>query len=474
MRNRSLSFKVAGIVFVMAVGAIVIAGIAFLGLSKINKILTHATTITAHRIHLDHSLKELFLVQIINERNYVLNSSGEARAEAKKLILEREKQIDEVIESRKKIAGPAGLKDLAAFKEAYGRWKAINAEVVGKMESGDEKGAIELLLAKGRAIRLEITELTDGMVKSNTEDMDIDRADAEKTFAESRTLMLVVTVLSMLIGIVLSVIVMRGIRRAIDKVINDLTTNSHQVTQASEQIATTSTQLAEASTEQAASLEETVATLEELSSMIKMNSENASQAAKMSDQTETVARKGDEEIKKLTSSMSIITQDSKKIEEIITVIDDIAFQTNLLALNASVEAARAGEQGRGFAIVADAVRGLAQRSATAAKEITDLIKGSVAAIETGSKEVQSSADTLREIVNYSQKVKEINREISSASDEQARGIEQISKAMNQLDQAVQVNAASSEEASAAAQELSAQANQLNETVGILEVTIKGN
>ncbi|MFS4458538.1 methyl-accepting chemotaxis protein [Bdellovibrio sp. HCB2-146] len=225
-----------------------------------------------------------------------------------------------------------------------------------------------------------------------------------------------------------------------------------------------SSALSAASTESAASLEETVASLEELSSMIKLNADNAKMASDLSQVSKSSAEEGSSEISNLMHSMQEIVKSSKKIEEIITVIDDIAFQTNLLALNAAVEAARAGEQGKGFAVVAEAVRALAQRSALSAKEISGLISESVDQIEQGHRVAGSSHEVLKKILDSVTKVASLNNEIATASTEQSTGVSQITQAMNQLDQATQTNAASSETISEAA-------SSLNDSTGGLTTTI---
>lgn len=246
-----------------------------------------------------------------------------------------------------------------------------------------------------------------------------------------------------------------------------------QVAGAITQLTAAGQTLSEASTEAAASLEETVASLEEMSSMVKMNSDNAKQAAALSQSSKDAAEQGQGEISNLIESMHDISKSSKKIEEIISVIDDIAFQTNLLALNASVEAARAGEHGKGFAVVAEAVRSLAQRSAIAAKDINVLIKDSVEKVEKGSTIADRSGEVLANIVNSVKKVADLNNEISAASSEQTTGIQQISKAMNQLDEGSQSNAASSEEVAASAEEISVQTMHMTKMVEELNLVILG-
>ncbi|MEK2688684.1 methyl-accepting chemotaxis protein [Bdellovibrio sp. GT3] len=259
----------------------------------------------------------------------------------------------------------------------------------------------------------------------------------------------------------------------VSEVVHQLSDSCGQVNSAITQLTEAGQGLSQSSTTSAASLEETVAALEEMSSMVSMNSDNAKQAASLSQASRSAAEDGEQEMQKLVTSMHGISQSSRKIEEIINVIDDIAFQTNLLALNAAVEAARAGEQGKGFAVVAEAVRGLAQRSAVAAKDINGLIKDSVNQVEDGSKIADKAGEVLKTIVNSIKKVSDLNNEIAAASSEQTTGIQQISKAMNQLDQSAQANAASSEEIAATSEEMSSQSKQMYSVVMVLSDVVIG-
>ncbi|QDK37020.1 methyl-accepting chemotaxis protein [Bdellovibrio sp. NC01] len=264
------------------------------------------------------------------------------------------------------------------------------------------------------------------------------------------------------------------IAKSIGKLSSRLHESSEHVTSAIFQLSQAGQNLSESASSSAASLEETVASLEEMSSMVKMNSENAKQASALSSASSESAVRGEQEMQDLLRAMEEISQSSKKIEEIITVIDDIAFQTNLLALNASVEAARAGEHGKGFAVVAEAVRTLAQRSAVAAKDITTLIKESVEKIDRGTTKADRSGEVLKSIVQSVKKVSDLNQEISTASEEQSAGIAQISKAMNQLDQSVQTNAASSEEIAGTASEINTQATIMKSATDELNVFVYGD
>jgi len=222
--------------------------------------------------------------------------------------------------------------------------------------------------------------------------------------------------------------------------------------------------------QQASSLEETAASMEELASTVKQNAENAKQANQLASVASSVATKGGDVVGQVVTTMSDINASAKKIEDIISVIDGIAFQTNILALNAAVEAARAGEQGRGFAVVAGEVRNLAQRSATAAKEIKELISESVSKTAQGTTQVEAAGKTMAEIVSSVQRVSDIMSEIAAASVEQSQGIDQVNNAITSMDEVTQQNAALVEEAAAAAESLVDQAIGLMETVGSFKLS----
>ncbi|MCC6651267.1 MAG: HAMP domain-containing protein [Candidatus Eisenbacteria bacterium] len=245
--------------------------------------------------------------------------------------------------------------------------------------------------------------------------------------------------------------------------------SANSVAQASRELTSASDTISGSAQEQASSLEETAASLEQITSTVRQNADNAQTANQLADNAREVAEKGGSVVSSAVSAMSEINSSSRRIADIITTIDEIAFQTNLLALNAAVEAARAGEQGRGFAVVASEVRSLAQRSATAAREIKGLIEDSVHKVETGAGLVNRSGATLDEIVTAVKRVTDVVAEIAAASREQSVGIEQVNRAVTQMDQVTQSNAAQTEELSATAGHLAEQAAEVQSQVGRFRV-----
>ncbi|WP_447577572.1 methyl-accepting chemotaxis protein [Achromobacter kerstersii] len=235
------------------------------------------------------------------------------------------------------------------------------------------------------------------------------------------------------------------------------------------EISAGNTDLSSRTEQQAASLEETAASMEQLASTVKQNADNARQANQLAASASDVAERGGSAVSEVVSTMQGISASSRKISEIVSVIDGIAFQTNILALNAAVEAARAGEQGKGFAVVAGEVRSLAQRSAQAAKEIKGLIEDSVTKVGAGSQQVERAGATMQEIVASVKRVTDIMGEISAASEEQSSGIDQVNRAVSQMDEVTQQNAALVEEAAAAAGSLQEQAQRLAEAVSVFKI-----
>ena len=246
--------------------------------------------------------------------------------------------------------------------------------------------------------------------------------------------------------------------------VGEVANGAHTVSDTSAQIAQGNLDLSQRTEEQASTLEETASSMEELTSTVTQNAHSARQASQLAMGASEVARKGGHVVGQVVSTMTGISDSSRKIADIISVIDGIAFQTNILALNAAVEAARAGEQGRGFAVVAAEVRNLAQRSAAAAKEIKTLIGDSVGKVDAGTKLVDAAGKTMEEIVTSVTKVSELIAEIAAASQEQSSGIGQVNTAITQMDQVVQQNASLVEEATAATESMKEQAGSLLQMV----------
>ncbi|WP_147198462.1 methyl-accepting chemotaxis protein [Pantoea sp. CCBC3-3-1] len=262
---------------------------------------------------------------------------------------------------------------------------------------------------------------------------------------------------------------LREMQQSLVRTVSDVRDGSDAIYTGASEISAGNNDLSSRTEEQAASLEETAASMEQLTATVKQNAENARQASQLALSASETAQKGGKVVDGVVKTMSDIAGSSKKIADITSVIDGIAFQTNILALNAAVEAARAGEQGRGFAVVAGEVRNLAQRSAQAAKEIKGLIEDSVARVDTGSQLVESAGETMADIVSAVTRVTDIMGEIASASGEQSRGIDQVGIAVTEMDRVTQQNASLVEESAAAAAALEEQASRLNQAVAVFRI-----
>jgi len=270
--------------------------------------------------------------------------------------------------------------------------------------------------------------------------------------------------------------IVEGVNQTLDMIVAPITAVKaavETIATAAGEISTGNSDLSARTEQQASSLEETAASMEELAGTVKQNADNAKQANQLAITASGVAVKGGQVVAEVVNTMTGINESAHKIEDIISVIDGIAFQTNILALNAAVEAARAGEQGRGFAVVAGEVRNLAQRSASAAKEIKELITDSVNKTAEGTKLVENAGTTMEEVVVSVQRVADIISEIAAASAEQTTGIDQVNQAVTSMDEVTQQNAALVEEAAAAAESLLEQANQLSEVVSVFKLDTLG-
>ncbi|MFN4359491.1 MAG: methyl-accepting chemotaxis protein [Hylemonella sp.] len=440
-----------------------------------------------------------------------------AKVEADKIAPLRERNSKLLAELEPRITLPRGVelfKTIQQTRNAY--YQAIDESIrLGLTgDASDAKRATELLLGDvARQQEILFHAVDESLAMQNEEAVSAAQA-ARDTIAFAQRVVLILLVLAAVIGSFIAVAIARGLTRAlgaepdevslaVNRVADGDLTQELQlrtgdrgsimsavkrmqeslrktvstVRQGSDSVATASAQIAQgnqdlsARTEsQASALEETAASMEELGSTVKQNADNARQANQLAQSASTVAVQGGEVVAQVVGTMKGISESSRKIADIISVIDGIAFQTNILALNAAVEAARAGEQGRGFAVVAGEVRTLASRSAEAAKEIKQLITDSVGRVEQGTALVDQAGQTMNEVVASIRRVTDIMGEISAASAEQSAGVSQVGEAVTQMDQATQQNAALVEEMAAAANSLRSQAQELVQAVSVFQLT----
>jgi len=410
----------------------------------------------------------------------------------------------------KLISSPEEKAIATEFDKALAAFMIDHDKMISMSRSGKKTEGRALSAGSSAKSLTTITDNVNKLVKLNVDGGDVASDEASKTYQSARLISIVLLVLNIGIGMVLAVwvakIVARPLQEAVSlardvadgdltrdidvksncetgqlmQALKDMTGNLQtlvsQVRSGTDTIATASSEIASGNQDlssrteqQASSLEETASSMEELTSTVKQNADNARQANQLAQSASGIAQKGGDVVGQVVGTMASINESSRKIVDIISVIDGIAFQTNILALNAAVEAARAGEQGRGFAVVAGEVRNLAHRSAAAAKDIKLLISDSVEKVETGSALVNQAGETMNEIVTSITRVTDIMSEITSASVEQSAGIEQVNTAIVQMDQVTQQNAALVEEAAAAAESMQEQAAKLSEVVSVFKL-----
>lgn len=360
------------------------------------------------------------------------------------------------------------LKEVADTKPAIQRYTDISSKVVDLAAQNKLAEAEELYPEFEKTFK-ELEEKLD--VVGN----DIEKEATMTSSNGSNTLYMIgaLSFAGVIFGFFFSLWAMKNLKKFIENFLAEVVRTSESISDVSERLSEANNQFSSSATEGAASLQETVASLDELSSMVTLNTENAQKASTVSILSRESAEKGEREIVDLSNAMNEIKTSSRKMEEIINVIDEIAFQTNLLALNAAVEAARAGEQGRGFAVVAEAVRSLAQRSSSAAKDISTMIKESINKIDSGGKFVDSSREALHTIFSSIKEVSDLNQQIAVASTEQSAGIKQISHAMNQLDTASQMTATGAQEVSLISNQMFEESTRLGGLIQTLSQRFMG-
>jgi len=444
----------------------------------------------------------------ISVRNIAMTTDGAVNTAESKEIAELRQKNNKIIEDlERSITSDKGKALLKASAEARVAYIPAVDKVVALGTANKNEEAIAFLFKELRPAQHTYMGSLDALVSFQEELMKASAEQTEASVSRAGMLMLVVALVAAASGAALAWSITRSIvnpiRQAVQvaetvaagdlrsrihttsrdetgqllaalarmneslvKIVGQVRSNSDSVATASSQIAQGNADLSQRTEEQASNLQQTAASMEELTATVKQNADTARQASQLATGASTVAAEGGGVVREVVSTMEAISESSRKIADIISVIDGIAFQTNILALNAAVEAARAGEQGRGFAVVASEVRSLAQRSAEAAKEIKSLIGASVEKVEAGSTLVGQAGRTMDDVVSQVQRVSDLIAEISAAANEQTTGIAQVSDAVTQLDQVTQQNAALVEESAAAADSLRHQAAQLAQTVSV--------
>jgi len=501
---------------VALLGAIV-AGIGIFNMGKID-------TMAGEMYH-----HELLGLSYIKEANIALTKVGRARsnfllATTAEERSTRQADITKYLDINKaNLAKAQPLFVTPAARELFARFATVDAEYRSTMQEAlalataeplsQHSAELDALLNKTRAHANELDSVLDTLSQQKEERAKLAAEQASSVYQASRSFMIALVLGSLVAGLALGALItrsltrqlggepdyavkiagaiaegdltvdirtashdsssllyaMKGMRDKLVGIVSQVRAGTETINTASGEIAQGNLDLSSRTEEQASSLEETASSMEELTSTVRQNADNARQANVLAGAASEVAGKGGAVVGQVVQTMESINASSRKIVDIISVIDGIAFQTNILALNAAVEAARAGEEGRGFAVVAAEVRNLAQRSASAAREIKTLIGDSVEQVEIGARLVHDAGLTMDEVVTSVRRVADIMQEITAASAEQSAGIEQVNQAVVQMDQVTQQNAALVEEAAAAAESLQDQAHALSDLVGVFRL-----
>jgi methyl-accepting chemotaxis protein len=406
-------------------------------------------------------------IAISDDQNFMMQEKQRIDKARAHFSAEFKKLEDSVISTR-------GKELLARIKEFNLKVDPLIDKAVNLGMTNNNAEAGKVLFTEVREPQGKLFEAVDALTDYQKDLSHKTSREATQSAASARLFLLILGFVAITIGVIIAYFLTRSITKPVNRIIESLSDGAGQVTSASGQVSAASQQLAEGSSQQAAALEETSSSLEEMSSMTKQNADNAAQANSLMNETYLVVGQANQSMAQLTMSMQEISSASDETAKIIKTIDEIAFQTNLLALNAAVEAARAGEAGAGFAVVADEVRNLAMRAAEAAKNTANLIEGTVAKVKEGSELVHKTAEAFTLVATRTNQAKDLVGEITAASNEQAQGVDQISKAVSEMDKVVQQNAANAEESASASEELSAQAETMKGIVEELASVVQGS
>jgi methyl-accepting chemotaxis protein len=441
---------------------------------------------------------------------FIMSDPDDMKAQYDVIAASSKRTSDNIDKLQKTISSDAGKAALETLQTARAQYRKPRDRVVELLKSGRSEEAKNVLLLDLRPAQTAYMDRLEDLVKLQDTQMRQTGGQVNSKVAATKLIVASLLASAFAIAFAMAVWIIRSITRPLDeavsiarrvsagdlamefrvqghsetalllgalhemktrlaRIVGEVRGNAEGVATASAEISQGNNDLSSRTEQQASALQQTAASMEELGATVRQNADNASQANQLARSASAVAIQGGEVVGQVVQTMKGINDSSKKVADIIGVIDSIAFQTNILALNAAVEAARAGEQGRGFAVVASEVRSLAQRSADAAKEIKGLIAASVERVDQGSALVDRAGETMQQVVASIRRVTDIVAEISAASTEQSSGVTQIGEAVSQMDQATQQNAALVEQSAAAAESLKAQAAQLVQTVAVFKL-----